>query len=48
MLLLDADDKIIMLQKRQIFNKYFWSAFGKKKDDVFISHGLMKNVPLYW
>lgn len=34
MLLLDADDEMLMLQKRQIFNKYFCSAFGKKKDDI--------------
>lgn len=47
MLLLDADDEMIMLQKRQIFNKYFCSAFGKKKDDALISHGLMKNFPLH-
>lgn len=46
MLLLDVDEEIIKLQKRQIFQTYFCSAFEKKKDDALVSHGLMKNFPL--
>lgn len=46
MLLLDADEEMIKLQERQIFQTYFCSAFGKKKDDALVSHGLLKNFPL--
>lgn len=46
MLLLSADEEIIKLQKKQIFQIYFCSVFEKKKDDALVSHGLMKNFPL--